>query len=702
MDSSTLYDLYSYYVAFGSTTSASSSGAVVSSNTESTSTGTKSIVISFGTSSSLVTANPINRPSNSVASMILPPSYTTSAAFGLTTTTSGPSPSFAATTTNSSSHSTLTGAHGPCATTVVLPVDVYFDIPLSKWVKRQDSLYYWVSSPDDSSVEATLEAGAWIHLDPVNARYFHGFTLPILAGTTWLIHMTAEHPDSSASLFDIKIIIDERTNGTATTPSQILSSPSAFVATSAFATSPLQILSSPSASQPANATGRCRNHGKSSSALATTNGLGFVGFPSTTSALATGGARNGFNLGVSTLNASAAVPTATAAVDTPIDEVRNLGPNDLLDIPLGQYLQNSSVDEVDSWSVTPSIAGYNSDWILYDADNATLFGMVPGKSPDVTLLVTVAVASWSQNTTYFLSVKLIIIGQHAVPSTPLPLTASLNPSSAAVASSVSSRPYSALFPLYSLVSSSTLQTLPSASALTPPPFSGWNSTATSIRPSIVPTPFYAGNGTKSIWPSSQISWNGTASNASRPALPVPYVFGSGAGLPHTNTPNVTATATTNSMPSFTITLWSTATAYYQPCPTCPSQATVVSVSTGVTTIPVEVFASYTPVSTQNVTVTVPQLTTESKASQTTTTTTSSDTIEVVATLTRMTTITTKASTSSSSSSRSITVITSTVSDNFVSGNTNAPGQNAASLAGVPIWAVALMPLIAVLSANLFF
>lgn len=527
----------------------------------------------------------------------------------------------------------MTGAIGPVATTVVLPVGVYFDISLSAWVGTEDSLYYWVSSPEDaSSVLATIEAGAWIHLDPENPHYFSGFTLPILAGTTWFVHVTTEHPDNSASMFDIEIIVEGRLDSATTSP-QVVSRPSASVGTSS--------------------KGRCRY--QTTSSVSTTSAFATAAVP--------GGVHGFLNLGASTSSSTAVVATATATENTPVDTVQSLVSNDMLDIPLRQYLQNASVDSVDSWSVTPSIAGYNSDWILFDADNATLYGMVPSKSPNVTLLVTVAVASQSQKTTYFLSVKLNITAQRPASSS------------------------KSLFPLISLSSASTFATLPSVSRFgftsKTSTFAGWNYTATSTSRAIVPTPFY--NSTRSAWPSSQLSWNDTATNASSTALPDPYNFGNGVGK------NLTATATTNSMPSFTITLWTTATAYYNPCPTCPLQATVVSIATGLTTIPVEVFKSDMPDNIPDTTVTMTETATESETS-------TMDIIDVVATLTSMVTVTTvvpSEETSSTKSSRSVTVLTSTVSSDFITGRTSA-----ASLTGVSIWVLASTPVLVLLGVSL--
>lgn len=736
MDDSTLEDLFSYYVAFGPTTSAST-GSVVSSSTESTSTGVASVAVSFGESSSLFTTYPVSSVnfvdrsssvdtstvpvvvssssssssagidtymssfmfsyivSPSTESTTLSPSYTTSAVSvvsvpsGLSTTTSGgisrvtspattPAPSSATSTTNSSSHSISTGGTGALATTVTLPVDVYFDIPLNGWMGMQDTLFYWVSSSNISSLIANIEAGTWIHFDPEKGGYFHGFTLPILAGTTWFIHVTVEHPDNSASLFDIKIIVDERIGLNASS----------------------QAVIGPSGSIGANSTGPCRSQTASSSTTISglasitatrnssfdaANSLGFVGVVSDTTstfttmvatAAATGdtmkGAANGLNLVASSSSTTAPLATAAATEGTPIDAVSCLASNESFEMPLAQYLQDASTDEVSSFAVIPSLAGYNSDWIGFNTVNVAFHGVVPSDSPNVTLLVTAAVSSYSQNATYFLSVKLIITGQH-----PTALSSS------------------SLFPLFSFASSSTA-------------FAGWNYTATSTTRGIVPTPFYTGpgeimqenNDTQRAWPSSQLSWNNTSLNASRTALPVPYGFGSGVGVlpPYSHTLNITATATTtDSMPSFTITLWTTATAYFAPCPTCPPQTTVVSVATGVTQIPVEVFLSYLPDKSPNATMTVTQSATESDVS----TATSSDTdVVVVATLTRMVTVTTvesQSETSSAGSSRGVTVVTSTVSGDFITGR-----KSAAGLTGVSIGVLMSMPVLGLLGVYLLF
>lgn len=532
----------------------------------------------------------------------------------------------------------MVGPSGPVATTIVLPVNVYFDIPLTSWLGTEDSLYYWVSSPEDaSSVLATIEAEAWIHLDPENPQYFSGFTLPILAGTTWLIHVTTEHPDTSASVFDIEIVVEGQLDA-ATTVSQFASTITTVATVS---------------------TGRCRHQAVSSVSTMSSVHDGVHGF---------------LDLGPGISSSTAVIATATASENIPVDTVQHLVSNDMLDIPLGQFLQNASVDSVDSWSVTPSIAGYDSDWILFDADNATLYGMVPSKSPNVTLLVTVAVASQSQKMTYFLSVKLDIMRQQPVSSPSSP------------------------FSLVSLPSVSAFATLPSASGLVSPfktsTFGGWNLTATSTSQAIAPTLF--SNSTKSAWASSRLSWNDTAINASSTALLGPSGFSDSMGN------NRTATVTRHSMPSFTITLWTMATAYYNPCPTCPLQATVVSVATGVTTIPVAVFKSDRPDNIPNATVTVTQPVTESEVSTMTvsTTTSSTDVIDIVATFTRMVTVTTVVvpeETSSTKSNRSVTEVTSTVSGDFITGRTNAAGST-----GVPIWAVASIPALVMIGVILLF
>lgn len=751
MDDSTLEDLYSYYVAFGSTTSAPSS-SVTSTNTDSTSTGATSIAVSFGQSGSLITTYPYSSPSStegssridissstisvatsaSISAVIsrsgisasshasigtsrgsvapahtmssspesstLSPSYTRSAAstsvpFEISAATSGSfavatspvttlSPS-AISTTISSGYRTSTGGSGPLATSVVLPVNVYFDIPLNAWVGTQDSLFYWVNSPNVSSLIATMEAGAWIHLDPEGGQYFHGFTLPSLAGTTWFIHVTVEHPDNSASLFDIKIIVEERVS---TIASQFVGSQSAsmgaqstetrcsYAVRSSATTAAVTKNSSFDGANSLNVAVR-----SSSSASAVTTAASIVATTNDT----TKNAKNGFNLGEGFSTVTSAATTATGTRDMPIHAISRVASNQSFAISLVQHLQNASTDEVASWTVTPSIAAYRSDWILFDTDSTTLFGVVPSRLSNGTMLVTVVVASQSQNATYSLTIKLVITRQQ---SAALP-----------------SRLLSPSFPLISLASFSSF------SSSSPPStksskFAGWNFTATSISRGIKPTPFHTdpgqiwqiNNGTQSAWPSPQISSNNTVLNASRSDLPTPYYFGHGVGnpLPYPNTTNITATATTNSMPSFTITLWTTATAYYMPCPTCPPQATVVSVATGVTQIPVEVFKSYMPDNSTKATVTATQSATDSQAS-----TTSSKTIEVVETLTRMVTVTTVASheeTGSTTSSQSITVVTSTVSGDFDSGR-----KNAASLTGVSMWVLMSMPVVVVLCMDLF-
>lgn len=623
MDSSTLEDLYSYYVALGSTTPASSSSVVTSSARSSPSTKATSIASSFGQSGSLITTHPVGSVTSPKQSSRTGTSTVLVVPSGVSTTKSGsssaasipvatPTPSSTASTTSSPSS---IGGIGPLATTVVLPIGVHFGISLSAWVGSQDSVFYWVSSPNVNPIVANIEAGAWVHLDPGNAQYLHGFTVPVLARTTWYIHVTVEHPDNSASLFDIRIIVEERVGRTHTSP-LVVSSPAASVVTSATPHCPKHAANSSattasSYSSPFDATiglGPIMSSASAVSALvtvaATAAGTGYA---------AKDGVNGGLNLDASTSSiTTAAGATATVTEDTPVDAVQTLSSHDLLDIPLGQYLQNASEDTVDSWSVTSSIAGYNSDWILFDADNATLYGIVPKTWRNVTLLVTVAAASHSQNTTYFLSVKLIITGQRAAV---FPL--------ASVASASGSRPTSTL--------------------------AGWNVTATSTRQGVDATPSgQATNGTRPVWASSQLSWNDTATNASRTALPGPYNFG-----------NKSTTATADSIPSLTITLWTTATAYYNACPTCPLQATVVSIATGVTQMPVEVFASY-----------------RSETTATESETGSEDGArKVVATMTRMVTVTTVApaaqETGRVSSGRGVTVVTSTVSGDFVSGRANA-------------------------------
>lgn len=625
MDGSTLEDLYSYYVALGSTTPASSSSSVVTSSARSSlSTKATSIASSFGHSGSLITTHPVSSvtspkqgSSTGGISTVLVPS-------GVSTTTTGSSsaasipaatPTISSTVSTTSSPSSI-GGIGPLATTVVLPIGVHFDVSLSAWVGSQDSVFYWVSSPNVNPIVANIEAGAWVHLDPGNAQYLHGFTIPLLAGTTWYIHVTVEHSDNSASLFDIRIIVEERVGRTHTS-ALVVSSPAASVVTSATPHCPKHAANSSATtasnySSPFNATiglGPITSSASAVSALvtvaATAAGTGYA---------AKDGVNDGLNLDASTSSiTTAAGATATVTEDTPVDAVQTLSSHDLLDIPLGQYFQNASEDTVDSWSVTPSIAGYNSDWILFDTENATLYGIVPKTWRNVTLLVTVAAASHSQNTTYFLSVKLIITGQRGAAVFPL----------ASFASASGSRPASTL--------------------------AGWNVTATSTRQGVGATPSgQATNGTRPVWASSQLSWNDTATNASRTALPGPYSFG-----------NKTATASPDSSPSLTITLWTTATAYYNACPTCPLQATVVSIATGVTQIPVEVFASYKP----ETTVTESETGSEDGARA------------VVATMTRMVTVMTVApaaqETGRVSSGRGVTVVTSTVSGDFVSGRANA-------------------------------
>lgn len=544
----------------------------------------------------------------------------------------------------------------------MLPIGVHFDISLSAWVGAQDSLFYWVSSPNVNPIVANIKAGAWIHLDTENAQYFHGFTIPVLAGTTWFMHVTVEHPDNSASLFDIRIIVEERV-GRAHTSALAVSSSSASVKTGATPHCPKHTASSSvtTAGEYSSPSGAVIGMGLIMSSAGAISALNTATATTTATGYAVEDGFDGLKMDASSSKTTAVLATATATEDTPVDAVQILVSHDLLDIPLGQYLQNASEDKVDSWSVTPSIAGYNNEWILFDADNATLYGMVPKTSRNMTLLVTVAAASHSQNTTYFLSIKLIITGQMSVPLS------------------------STLFPSASLVSSSA-----SLSASSSSTFAGWNFTATSTRWGVDPTPFWpAKNGTRPVWPSSQLSWNDAAIDASRTVLPGgPYSFGNGAA-------NNTATATTNSIPSFAITLWTTATAYYNPCPTCPLQATVVSIATGVTQIPVKVFMSYMP----EATVTVTESETENEGSATATP--SSDTVEVVATMTRMVTVTTVGSASQetgrASSGRSLTVVTSTVSGDFVSGRANAAG-----LTGVSLWMLMSIPAVVVLGADFLF
>lgn len=682
MDSSTLEDLYSYYLAFGSITSTSSSTSIRATST----------AISFGQSSSLTTTYPFSSVTSTKQSSSTDIS-TVSVPSGVSTTTSGSqstvivsvtTPTLSSTASTTISPSSI-GGIGPLATTVVLPIGVHFDISLSAWVGAQDSLFYWVSLPNVNPIVANIETGAWIHLDPENAQYFHGFTIPVLAGTTWLIHVTVEHPDNSASLFDIRIVVEERVDRPHTS-ALVVSSPSASEETSATPHCPKHTASSSvtTASKYSSPSGAAIGLGPIMSSVSAMSALVTAAAITAATGYAVKDGFNGLNIDASSSSTTTVLATATATEDTPVDAVQTLVSHSLLDIPLGQYLQNASEDKVDSWSVTPSIAGYNSDWILFDADNATLYGIVPRSSRNVTLLVTVAAASHSQNTTYFLSVKLIITGQISTPS-PSFLPASTARSHASLSST--------LFPLASLALSSNS---PSTSSLST--FAGWNFTATSTRRGVYPTPFWpAKSGTRPVWPSSQLSWNDTAINASRTVLPAPYNFGNGVGPlpPHLNTANNTVTATTNSIPSFTITLWTTATAYYNPCPTCPLQATVVSIATGVTQIPVEVFMSYMP----EATVTVMESETENEGSATPAT--SSGTVEVVATMTRMVTVTTVASASQEtgrvSSGRSLTVVTSTVSGNFVSGR-----ENAASLTGVSLWVLMSTPVVVVLGVDLLF
>lgn len=315
MEIDSLVNLYSYYVAQDVTVAVSSSSIASDDNAESTSTVGKSTA-----NQNFDASPPVDEPSSASS----PPTA-----------------------------SIYTGTRGPMMTTVTCPVWEYFEIPLSTWVGVQDTVFYSIESFDAVLPPVVpFQKQDWIALNPVFPASLYGFTFGFLARTTWSVHLTVQHTDSTSSIFQIKIVVAGR----------LITAPPSRTGDDYPAVPGMLVL----------------------------RGTG-PGPESTTTAITT-----------------TATTTATTNSSIPIDEIKHLVPGHPFNIALSRYFRHSGTDQVVSCAVVASLSGYDTDWILYNADNSTLYGTVPDDSPSVALLITVAAGPASQGGIRFSGIKLMV------------------------------------------------------------------------------------------------------------------------------------------------------------------------------------------------------------------------------------------------------------------------------------------------------
>lgn len=245
---------------------------------------------------------------------------------------------------------------------------------------------------------------------------------------------------------------------------------------------------------------------------------------------------NAFTTSVDSDPVATATTSARAAANNSISlrDVYELFPGETFAIVLTEVF-NHPDDQLVSYVITTLPPGYNTSWISYDAKTSSFYGKAPDDLPDMTLLFTIVAAPSSstkrQSGTYSFAIKLMVQAS-------LPDTTYLAPTTASSSTSLS------------------------------PPYLATNTSSSMIHP-----PFYLSIGPSGIQPTP--SADSTPGSGSSSSLGDPD----------------STTLTTLSVTTYTMTLWTTTTSYYNLCPSCPIQSSIIQVPTATTSVAAELFTS---------------------------------------------------------------------------------------------------------------